>query len=75
MQGMVELPEYIKLIDDYTPESVTKALKEVLKAYEQMDGKVYAGEAISRLTWESYGKRYAAFLDKMESGQVLRWRT
>ena len=70
LQGMVELPEYIKLIDDYTPESVTKALKEVLKAYEQMNGKVYAGEAISRLTWESYGKRYAAFLDKMGGGNL-----
>ena len=70
LQGMVELPEYIKLIDDYTPESVAKALKEILKAYEQMDGKVYAGEAISRLTWESYGKRYAAFLDNM--GEAVR---
>ena len=62
LKEMVELPEYIKLIDEYTPQAIKKAIDESLVTYETLKGKVYAGDAISQLTWRAYGGRYSAFL-------------
>ena len=62
LKGMVEYPEYITIIDKYTPESVKNAIECGLRKYDQLDDKLYAGSAIRNLTWSAYGKRYADFL-------------
>ena len=36
--------------------------EEVMVQYEKMGNTLYAGESLKNLTWEAYGKRYAAFL-------------
>lgn len=69
LKDMVELPEYIKLVDEYTPEAVKKAIDESLKSYENLKGNVYAGDAISQLTWQAYGDRYSAFLNQIGGGK------
>lgn len=65
LKEMVELPEYIKLIDEYSPQSVKKSIDEFLATYETLKGKVYAGDAISQLTWKAYGDRYSEFINKI----------
>lgn len=62
LQKMVALPEYITLIEDYTPEAVIKALDYILAKYEELKDKVYAGSAINELTWKAYGERYSKLI-------------
>ena len=63
LRDMVECPEYITIIDKYTIECVKSAIDCGLEKYNQLDGKMYAGCAIEKLTWTAYGKRYAKFLN------------
>lgn len=62
LRDMVECPEYITIIEKYTPECVKSAIDCGLEKYNQLGGKVYAGSAIENLTWIAYGKRYTDFL-------------
>lgn len=62
LQQMVEDPQFITLIEDYTSDALIKAMNQAMKNYESLNGKTYAGSAIENLTWQAYGKRYAAFL-------------
>lgn len=62
---MVEDPQFITLIEDYTSDALIKAMNQAMKNYESLNGKTYAGTAIKNLTWEAYGKRYAAFLNSI----------
>lgn len=62
LQQMVEDPQYITLIEDYTPEALIKAMNQAMGNYPNLKNKTYAGRAIENLTWEAYGKRYADFL-------------
>lgn len=62
LQQMVEAPQYITLIEDYTPEALIKAMNRAIENYPNLKDKTYAGHAIENLTWEAYGKRYADFL-------------
>lgn len=62
LQQMVEYPQFISLIENYTPESLIKAMNQAMENYSSLKGKTYAGTAIENLTWEAYGKRYANFL-------------
>lgn len=63
LKDLVEYPEYITIIDKYTPECVKNAIDCGLEKYNQLGGKVYAGSAIENLTWTAYGKRYSKFLN------------
>ncbi len=65
LQQMVEDPQFITLIEDYTSDALIKAMNQAMKNYESLNGKIYAGTAIENLTWEAYGKRYAAFLQSI----------
>lgn len=65
LKRMVELPEYITIIEEHTPEAVATGIKTALTNFNKLDGKVYAGEAIGNLTWDAYGKRYASFLERL----------
>lgn len=65
LKAIVEKPNYITIIEDFTPESVLKAIRVALEQYENMKGVIYAGNAINQLTWEAYGKRYSDFINKI----------
>lgn len=65
LRQMVEYPQFITLIEDYTSDDLIRAMNQVMKNYESLSGKTYAGTAIENLTWEAYGKRYAAFLQSI----------
>lgn len=71
LKDMVEIPEYIKLIDEYSPQAIKKAIDESLVTYETLKGKIYAGNAISQLTWKAYGERYSNFLNNILGGVNL----
>ena len=62
LKCMVEYPEYITIVDKYTPECVRNAIEYALEKYNQLGDKVYVGSAIENLTWTAYGKRYSEFL-------------
>ncbi len=62
IRQMVESPQYITIIDSYTPEAVIKAMDKAMEIYPGLVGKTYAGKAVENLTWEAYGKRYADFI-------------
>ena len=63
LKKIVKYPEYITIVKDYTVDAVVDAIHEALANYKRLD-RVYAGDAMENLTWEAYGKRYAAFLHK-----------
>lgn len=62
LKNMVDLQDYITLIDEYTPAAVLQGVENAIKKYTELDGKVYAGSAIDNLTWQAYGERYAKFV-------------
>lgn len=64
LKAMVEKPEYVTIINDYTGEAVAAALRSALRSYATLTTP-YAGKAIENLTWEAYGRRYASFLHKV----------
>ena len=65
LQRMVEHPEYISIIREYSVEAVENAIAEALGKYATLGNTKYAGEAIENLTWEAYGRRYANFLNTL----------
>lgn len=65
LKGMVEDPQYITILKEYTVEALIKAMKEAMDSYPSLGNKIYAGTAIENLTWEAYGKRYAQFLHQI----------
>lgn len=65
LKKMVEYPQYITIIEDYTVKSLLTAMEEAMQNYKTLQGKIYAGNTINNLTWEAYGKRYADFLHKI----------
>lgn len=67
LKNMVEYPEYITIIENYTIDAVIKGILEALANYKKLGSRRYAGNAIENLTWEAYGKRYAEFLNKITS--------
>lgn len=69
LKEMVEFPQYITIIDSYTPEAVVKAMDRAIEMYPTLDGKKYAGKAIENLTWEAYGKRYSNFIRSIMKGR------
>lgn len=62
LQQMVEYPQFITLIEDYTTDALIKAMNQAMDNYENLKEKTYVGTATENLTWEAYGKRYATFL-------------
>lgn len=65
LKEMVESPEYITIIQEYTVESVCSAIQIALNRYQYLGYSQYAGNSIENLTWEAYGKRYAYFLNQI----------
>ena len=62
LQQMVEDSQFITVIEDYSADALIKAMDKAIENYEGLKDKTYVGTAIENLTWEAYGKRYAAFL-------------
>lgn len=65
LKKKVRYPEFVTIIDDWTKDAVVKAIKAALENYKNLSGIEYAGDALSELTWESYGERYANALTKL----------
>lgn len=69
--GAIDLKErvsqtnYISIIEEFSAASLLKKMEEMLNLYEQKQPNNYAGEALSELTWNAYGKRYAKFIDNI----------
>lgn len=64
LKRMVDDPEYITIIKDYTIESICTAVQTALANYQKLANSIYAGKAIEDLSWDAYGRRYAAFISK-----------
>lgn len=65
LRRMVRNPLFITLIDSYSVESVKAAITRSLEHYCTLGEELYAGDAMSELSWYSYGKRYAHFLKSL----------
>lgn len=65
LKEMVEFPEYITIIQNYSVESICYGIHTALNKYQELGHSQYAGNAIENLTWEAYGKRYANFLNQL----------
>lgn len=65
LKQIVDNSDCVVIIKEYTVDAVCEAIKEALRQYELLNGKLYAGMAIENLTWESYGKRYADWLNNV----------
>ena len=58
LKGMVECPEFITIIQDWTVSSVVSAINDAMTLQKTQKDNLYAGNALYNLTWEAYGKRY-----------------
>lgn len=58
LKGMVECPEFITIIQDWTVSSVVSAINDAMALQKTQKDNLYAGNALYNLTWEAYGKRY-----------------
>lgn len=65
LKEMVKDPDCITIIDSYTPKSVKEAIDKAIEIADNMGDKIYAGDSLSKLTWQAYGERYAAFLNTL----------
>ena len=65
LMKMVENPEYITIIKEFTSSSLLKAIHDSLNKQKEIGNLLFAGSAISNLTWEAYGNRYTEFLNKL----------
>ncbi len=64
LKQMVANSNCIIIIKEYSAESVIEGIKDALSQYDNLQG-CYAGDAIRNLTWETYGNRYAEFINKI----------
>lgn len=67
LKKMIEFPEYINIINEYTVDAICIAIKEALNNYKRIGDIPYAGNALENLTWEAYGNRYARFINSILS--------
>lgn len=67
LQKFVDKPEYITIIEEYSPSALIKAMSVAMNNASKPIIGGYAGNAICNLTWEAYGKRYSDFLQKIQS--------
>lgn len=65
LQAMVQQPQFITIIKDYSADAVMEAVDEALEKYKLLGNEPYVGDAVANLTWTSYGKRYSDFLHKI----------
>lgn len=65
LQKLVNKPEYITIIEEYSPKALVKAMNIAMNHADKPIRGGYAGDAICNLTWEAYGKRYREFLQKL----------
>lgn len=65
LKAMVANPEYIEIIEKFTADSVAESIRIALAKYENMGTTKYAGQAITNLTWDAYGRRYSTFLNQI----------
>ena len=65
LKKMVEYPEYISIIPEFTTDALIEAIEYSLRAYDDLGNRSYAGDCLKELTWSAYGERYAGFLKRI----------
>ena len=68
LKRLVEHPEYVTIIKDYTPEALSEAIRIALDKYKKLDSASYAGSSIEKLSWAAYGERYQEMLQNIKTG-------
>lgn len=65
LKAIVEHPEYITIVEEFTSSSLLQAIKTALDYQKGLNGMHYVGRAAEKLTWKAYGKRYSDFINKI----------
>lgn len=65
LKSLVNDPEKIIIIKDYSVSSIIEAVKEAISQFNKMNDSLYAGDSVQKLTWEAYGLRYSDFLKRI----------
>lgn len=65
LKAIVEHPEYITIVEEFTSSSLLQAIKIALDYQKSLNGMHYVGRAAEKLTWKAYGKRYSDFINKI----------
>lgn len=65
LKQMVQHPEYVFVVNDWTVASIASSVKNALALWEQNNMIHYAGNALDDLTWEAYGLRYKNNITKV----------
>ncbi len=64
LRNMVDNPEYVVIIKDFTAEAVAEALHQaMMKCQEGVSD--YLGSGVEKMTWTAYGERYAENIKKV----------
>lgn len=58
LKKLVKKPEYIITFKQFNSTSIKESILKGLEAYNTLGDDNYAGDAMTNLTWEAYGKRY-----------------
>ena len=64
LKKIVAKPDYIDIVEDNSFQGLEDGIRTMLGRYPQLREN-YAGNAISQLTWEAYGDRYAQFIKRI----------
>ena len=63
LKAIVEHPEYISIIEDFTSTALLNSIDMALAQHEKLNGLLYVGDVAAKLTWKAYGKRYSDFIN------------
>lgn len=64
LQQMVDVPENIRIIQDFTSSAIAQALREAMDCYNKgVD--CYIGDGAAQMTWTAYAKRYDNNIKRM----------
>ena len=56
LKQMIYHSEYITIMEDYSEETLIKAIDKTISLHKSMGNLIYGSEIINNLTWEAYGK-------------------
>jgi starch synthase len=63
LKSIMNNTEYIMILQEYSSESLLKALYHSMKIYKDKSSMIYPTNFLKELSWESYGKRYTHFIN------------
>lgn len=63
LKSLIGNTKYIMILEEYTLESLISILCHSMDLYKKTNGMIYPIDLLEKLSWESYGKRYANFIN------------